>query len=90
MSKRASPADESQDYPVSVWRSDAGEVIACTEKIKVLNENFEELRQMVQDALEDGLLMGCSEVQLRGAFHALIDNLINPYAETARKSADEK
>jgi hypothetical protein len=65
----------------SVWRSDGGQAISCIEKIKVLNENIDELSQIAQDALEDGLLMGCSEVQLRQAFHEAIDRLINPYSQ---------
>jgi hypothetical protein len=31
----------------------------------VLNENLAELRDLAQDALEDGVLMGCDEAQLR-------------------------
>jgi hypothetical protein len=73
-----------------VWRSDSGRVIACVEKIKVLNENIEELAQIAQDALEDGLLMGCSEVQLRQAFHDLIDRLTNPYAVPHRNPVNQE
>lgn len=63
------------------WKYEAGGVVACTEKIKVLNENLEELRQVAQDALEDGLLMGCSEQQLREVFQAVLDGLVNPYLQ---------
>ena len=82
MNSRQQSGLASRQAMVSVWRSDSGSVIACVEKIKVLNENLEELRQMAQDALEDGLLMDCSEAQLRQAFHEMIDRLINPYAST--------
>jgi hypothetical protein len=61
------------------WRTDEGRPIACLEKIKVLNENYAELRQIAQDALEDALLLGCSEAQIRTALHALIDALHSPY-----------
>jgi len=44
-----------------------------------MTENFDELKQMAQDALEDGLLMEVSEAQMREALHALVDDLINPY-----------
>lgn len=64
-----------------VWQDDEGNPLACVEKIKVLNENFAELRQMAQDALEDAVLMGCSEMQLRRALHAMVDSLANPYTE---------
>ena len=69
-----------------IWSTDEGRPIACMEKIKVLNENYAELRQIAQDALEDALLMGCSEAQVRAALHALIDTLHNPYG-TARHEA---
>lgn len=61
------------------WRQEDGLPLACFEKLKVLNDNYLELRQMAQDALEDGVLMGCDEAQLRAAFHRLIDTLTNPY-----------
>ena len=62
-----------------VWRGPKGEVIACTEKNKVMRENLEELRQMAQDALEDAVLMGCDEEQVRNALAELMLGLTNPY-----------
>jgi hypothetical protein len=61
------------------WLRDDNSVVSCTEKIKVMKENFDELKQMAQDALEDGLLMEVSETQLRAALHKLVDELVNPY-----------
>jgi len=61
------------------WVRDDGSVVSCTEKVKVMSENFDELKQIAQDALEDGLLMEVSEEQMRQALHALVDTLINPY-----------
>ena len=68
-----------------LWLDDAGLPVACVEKIKVLNENYAEIRQMAQDALEDGVLMGCAEGQLRAAFHSLVDSLVNPYTKDAKE-----
>ena len=51
------PANKSFDPPV--WHKPDGEPVSCRDKIKVLNENLEEIRQMCQDALEDGILMEC-------------------------------
>ena len=62
-----------------LWQDSSGKLIACTEKIKVLNENLDELRQMAQDALDDGILMGCCERQLRDALADAIVHLVNPY-----------
>ncbi len=63
-----------------VWKHPDGTSVSCLEKIKVLNENLEELRQIAQEALEDGLLIGCDERQLRTTLKDLIDSLANPYA----------
>jgi len=62
-----------------IWRSPTGEVIACVEKNKVLQENLEEIRQICQDALEDAVLMGCDEQQVRAVLNDLIAQLHNPY-----------
>jgi hypothetical protein len=62
-----------------VWRQDDGAPVSCVEKIKVLNENYAELRQIAQDAFEDALLMGCSEAQVRDILRELVDALENPY-----------
>ena len=71
-----------------IWVRDDGSIVSCTEKIKVMRENFEEIKQIAQDALEDGLLMEVSEAQMREALHHLVDLLINPYLK--QKAAIEK
>lgn len=62
-----------------IWKRPDGSVVSCTEKIKVLKENLEELRQVAQDAFEDALLMECDEAQIRTVFRELIEGLVNPY-----------
>jgi hypothetical protein len=62
-----------------IWVRDDLSVVACTEKIKVMKENFSEIEQMAQDAFEDGLLMEVSEQQMRDTLHKIIDELIIPY-----------
>jgi len=62
-----------------VWRRDDGSPVSCHEKIKVMNENLAEIRQMAQDAFEDALLMGCSEEQVREVFVAVMRDLVNPW-----------
>lgn len=66
----------------TIWRTPAGEPVSCVEKIKVLNENLAELRDMAQDALEDAVLMGCDEAQFRRVIRSLLDGLINPYKKS--------
>ncbi len=62
-----------------IWRSPTGEVIACVEKNKVLQENLVEIRQVCRDALDDAVLMGCDEQQVRAVFIELINSLDNQY-----------
>lgn len=62
-----------------VWLTPAGEKVSCVEKIKVLNENLEELRVMAQEALEDAVLMGCDENQLRKVIQDIAQTIVNPY-----------
>jgi hypothetical protein len=62
-----------------VWVRDDESVVSCTEKIKVMKENFVEIMQITKDAFEDGLLMEVSEQQMRAVLHQLVDELINPY-----------
>lgn len=63
----------------TIWKRPDGSIVACTEKIKVLRENLEELRQIAQDAFEDALLMECDEEQIRKVFQEVIAQLENPY-----------
>jgi hypothetical protein len=70
----------------TIWKRPDGSIVACTEKIKVLRENLEELRQMAQDAFEDALLMECDENQIRAVFQEVISELENPYAKAQDSS----
>lgn len=65
----------------AVWRRDDGSVVSCTEKVKVMNENLDELQQMAQDLFEDALLMEVSEGQIREVLHGLVGKLVNPYGK---------
>lgn len=62
-----------------IWVRDDGSVVSCTEKVKVMKENFAEIQQITQDAFEDGLLMEVNETQMRDALHQLVNELVNPY-----------
>ena len=66
-----------REFPV--WRTPEGEPVSCVEKIKVLNENLAELRGLAQDALEDAVLMGCDESQIRAVLSDIVGGLVNPY-----------
>tara|TARA_B110000967_G_scaffold159755_1_gene165454 strand:+ start:821 stop:1045 length:225 start_codon:yes stop_codon:yes gene_type:complete len=61
-----------------IWMRDDNSIVSCTEKIKVMKENFDELKQLAQDAFEDGLIMEVSEEQLKKTLQKLINDLNNP------------
>lgn len=58
-----------------VWRTPDGAPVSCAEKIKVMAQNFDELRQVMRDALEDAVLMGCDEDQVRREIARLAERL---------------
>jgi hypothetical protein len=64
-----------------VWREPDGTPVSCLEKLKVLEENLVEIQGMCQDALEDAVLMGCDEIQVREVLRALADSLDEPFAD---------
>lgn len=64
----------------TVWRQPDGKPVSCLEKIKVLNQNIQEIETLCADALEDGVLMGCDIDQIKAALHELIDGLEAPHA----------
>ncbi|MGE0118796.1 MAG: hypothetical protein AB7S71_13260 [Dongiaceae bacterium] len=76
------PADKLQ---LPIWRQPDGQPVSCVDKIKVLNENLTELQQMAQDALEDAILMGCDEAQIREVLQRLVESLDNPYGKTGKR-----
>jgi hypothetical protein len=85
MTERPSPSNVDQGDAGTLasirWLTPAGEPVACVAKLKVLTENLVELRQMAQDALEDAILMGCDEAQMRRVLAELVAGLENPYAK---------
>ena len=64
-----------------VWRQADGKPVSCLEKIKVMNQNVQEIETLCADALEAGVLMGCDVDQIKEALHALIDGLKPPGAK---------
>ncbi len=64
-----------------IWLQPDGEPVSCEEKLVVLRENLEEIRQECQDALEDAVLMGCDETQVREVLEQLVRGIVNPYPQ---------
>jgi len=72
------PQKEKTDL-IPTWKTPEGEPVGCVEKLKVLNENIMEIREMAQEALEDAVLMGCDESQVRAVLHDLVESLDKPF-----------
>ncbi len=64
-----------------IWRAPDGTPVSCYEKLKVLEENLDEIREMAQEALEDAVLMGCDEAQAREVMRELIASLEEPFKD---------
>ena len=64
-----------------LWKYADGSNIACAEKVKVLDENLEEIREIIQEALEDAVLMGCPAKAFKEALHDLVDGLESQYPD---------
>ena len=77
------PDDTAPDksFRPPVWKQPDGKPVSCLEKIKVLNQNLEEIRGLAQDALEDAVLMGCDDAQFRSVLTGLVQELENPYKD---------
>ncbi len=66
------------------WLTPQGEPVSCIDKIKVLNENLDEIRELAQDAFEDAVLMGCDETQFRDVIMKLSEAIVNPYKKAGK------
>lgn len=64
-----------------IWRQPDGKLVSCEEKLVLLRENLEEIRQECQDSLEDAVLMGCDETQVREVLEKLVRAIENPYPQ---------
>ncbi|HJQ59986.1 MAG TPA: hypothetical protein VJ890_23980 [Vineibacter sp.] len=67
--------------PAPLWKQPDGKPVSCLEKLKVLNQNLDEIRQLCADAFEDAMLMGCDPDQIRAVFHELIEAIEPPDAD---------
>ena len=61
-----------------VWTQPDGSPVSCVEKIALLNDNLGLLKQECQDVLEDAVLMGCDEQQVRDVLHDVVNQIVNP------------
>ncbi len=60
------------------WPQADGTPVSCREKLKTLEENDAELRQVLQDAFEDAVLMGVDEAAMRQILIEAVTGLASP------------
>lgn len=61
-----------------LWPGADGAPISCREKLRTLEENEAEARQVLQDAFEDAILMGVDERAMRAVMAELVAGLRSP------------
>jgi len=61
-----------------LWPQPDGTPVSCTEKLKMLAENHDELAQMMRDVFEDAVLMGVDAQAMRRILTALVEGLESP------------
>jgi hypothetical protein len=64
---------------IPVWFKDDGSKVSCVEKIKVMNQNLQELEQILQDVYDDAILMGVNKKQIRDFLYHMVDSLKDNY-----------
>lgn len=57
------------------WPQENGRPITCQEQIKILDENWQELEQVLRDAFDDACLMGVDEIYFQKALEAFVRSL---------------
>ena len=83
-------AKENPLAPPKHWLRSDDTVVACTEKVKVLEENWNEIRTTLQEALDDAVLMGCSEVRVKNEFIRLVNSLTSQYEDALKTQHSDK
>jgi len=58
-----------------IWRAKDNKVISCDETNKVLNENYNEIKGVVQNAFDDAVLIDCDEKDFKSKIIDLVNNI---------------
>lgn len=64
--------------PPRRWLQPDGAPVSCREKIKVLEENWQELAETLRDAYEDAVLMGVDPAEMKRLLAELVEGLTAP------------
>lgn len=63
------------------WLRCDGSTVSCTESVRVLEENWHELAEMLSESYEDAVLLGVGKDEFKRAMKGLIDALECDWAE---------
>ena len=58
-----------------IWRAKDNKIISCDETNKVLNENYNEIKTVIQNAFDDAVLMNCDEKAFKNKIIDLVNNI---------------
>ena len=58
-----------------IWRAKDNKIISCDETNKVLNENYNEIKTVIQNAFDDAVLMNCDEKDFKNKIIDLVNNI---------------
>ena len=58
-----------------IWRAKDNKIISCDETNKVLNENYNEIKTVIQSAYDDAVLIDCDEKDFKKKIIDLINNI---------------
>ena len=58
-----------------IWRAKDNKIISCDETNKVLNENYNEIKTIIQNAFDDAVLIDCDEKDFKNKIIDLVKNI---------------
>ena len=58
-----------------IWRAKDNKIISCDETNKVLNENYSEIKTIIQNAFDDAVLIDCDEKDFKNKIIDLVNNI---------------
>jgi hypothetical protein len=64
--------------PPRRWLQPDGAPVSCREKLKVLEENWQELTETLRDTYEDAVLMGVDPKEMKRLLTELVEELTAP------------
>ncbi len=58
-----------------IWLAKDNKIISCDETNKVLNENYNEIKTVIQNAFDDAVLIDCDEKDFKNKIIELVKSI---------------